>query len=160
MKKYLSTMLAVSLLPLTVQAADTGVGCGVGAMIFEGQSGVGPHILAATTNGTLYNQFFGITSGTLGCDPMAPITLARADIYLNGNIEQLARDMATGGGEALTTLAQLLEIETQDKASFFVLTQQNFQRLFPTDEVTGTEVLLTLRELMAGDPTLARYVAS
>ena len=39
-------------------------GCGLGSLAFEPGEG---QISAATTNGTFYNQFFGISSGTLNC---------------------------------------------------------------------------------------------
>ena len=51
---------------MTMAAGDTG--CGVGTMIFKGKSGLAPHVLAVTTNGTFGNQTFGMTSGTLGCN--------------------------------------------------------------------------------------------
>ncbi len=158
MRKQLMTMI-VCLAPMAALAANTGPGCGLGAMVFDGQSGVGPHILAATTNGTSGNQTFGLTSGTLGCDPTQPIMVAAADTYLNDNLEQVARDMATGGGEALVTLAALIGIEPADRPAFYRLTQRGFGQLFADDTVTSVEVLQALRELMAQDQILAKYVA-
>ena len=63
MKKTLIAGL-IALAPFAAQAADKGPGCGWGAMVFDGQSGIGPNVLAATTNGILGNQTFGMTSGT------------------------------------------------------------------------------------------------
>ena len=41
--------------------AQNNVGCGWGSAVFNGQRGVAPQVLAATTNGTSGNQTFGIT---------------------------------------------------------------------------------------------------
>ena len=49
------------------QAQQENTGCGLGTMLFDGQQGIAPQVLAVTTNGTSGNQTFGITSGTLGC---------------------------------------------------------------------------------------------
>src|SRR3569623_1425632 len=60
-KLIIATLLTLSPLGL-VMAAPNNVGCGVGTIIFDGQSGAAPQVLAATTNGILGNQTFGITS--------------------------------------------------------------------------------------------------
>src|SRR3569832_2439659 len=65
-KFIIASLLAVAPMGMAV-AAPNNVGCGVGTIIFEGQSGVAPQVLAVTTNGTLGNQTFFISSGTLGC---------------------------------------------------------------------------------------------
>ena len=88
--------------------ADPDVGCGWGTKAFKGQSGVAPKVLAATTNGSFCNQTFGISSGTAGCNQGGVVKAeARLNMYAGSNIDQLARDMAMGGGESLDTLAQL-----------------------------------------------------
>ena len=138
--------------------ADTGPGCGWGAMLFDGQDGLPANVLAATTNGTLGNQTFGMTSGTAGCDASKPVTTSAADSFLNSNMEKVARDMATGGGEALTTLAGLMGIEDADKAAFYQVTQQNFSKIFKSDAVNSKEVLLSLKAVMQLDSQLVKYV--
>ena len=96
-------ILAIALLATTSSAfADNDVGCGLGTMVWAGQSGVAPKILAATTNGTSGNQTFGITSGTLGCQADGVITSkARLSMFMGTNSERLARDMSAGHGESL-----------------------------------------------------------
>ena len=69
---FRKTLLMSTLLlaPLGVYAdPPNSVGWGLGSQIFDGQSGVAPQVLAVTTNGTLGNQTFGISSGTSGCKP-------------------------------------------------------------------------------------------
>ena len=70
-------IIATAFLALTVGAPTawaqqgepaSSAGCGAGSILFEGQKGPVPQILAVTTNGSFGNQTFGITSGTLGCE--------------------------------------------------------------------------------------------
>ena len=42
----------------SAMAANVG-SCGWGSKVFDGQSGMGPQVLAVTTNGTSGNQTFG-----------------------------------------------------------------------------------------------------
>ena len=72
-------LLAVALLAGTagVAMADDNTGCGLGTMIWAGQSGPIFKSFAVTTNGTSGNQTFGITTGTLGCDSNGAITSKR-----------------------------------------------------------------------------------
>ncbi|MCP5365256.1 MAG: DUF3015 domain-containing protein [Hyphomicrobiales bacterium] len=137
------------------------VGCGLGTTIWEGQTGTGPQILAATTNGTSGNQTFGITSATSGCarggEVQRPDKMAA---FIGPNIDRLAQDMSRGEGETLASLAHVMGIENQDRAAFYALTQRNFDRIMPTDTVTAQEVVVSINAVMSEDVTLSRYVAS
>ena len=48
-------------------ANKNNVGCGWGTLMFKGETGTAPQVLAITTNGTLSNNLFGISFGTAGC---------------------------------------------------------------------------------------------
>ncbi|MEK8015505.1 MAG: DUF3015 family protein [Candidatus Parabeggiatoa sp.] len=162
MKKIILTAVAMAALPIaSVIAAPNNVGCGLGSMIWEGQSGVIPQILAVTTNHTiLANQVFGISSGTLGCARNGVVSLPmphRIAQFTGDNLEKLARDMAVGDGESLNSLATLWEVETQDKPAFFKATQTHFAQIFPNENVTSKDVLLSLNNVLAADPALKRY---
>jgi hypothetical protein len=161
MKKVILTAVAITALPVSsIIAAPNNVGCGVGSMIWNGQSGVAPQILAVTTNGTMMNQLFGISSGTLGCAPNAAVSLPmphKIAQFTNDNLENLARDMAVGEGETLNSLATLWEVDTQDKTAFFKTTQTHFAQIFPNEKVTAKEVLLSLNNILAADPALKHY---
>jgi Protein of unknown function (DUF3015) len=136
-------------------------GCGLGTMLFEGQKGVGPQVLAATTNGTSGNQTFGISSGTLGCTQngvVRPPTKVR--VLLMSSLYSLAVDVARGDGETLESLASLLAVEEQDKGRFFVAMQDNFVRIFPSENVTADEVFVSMNAVLAEDPVLSRYAAA
>jgi len=153
------TLLAVTLVTAPLAAlADGGVGCGWGSMLFEGESGVGPNVLAATTNGTFGNQTFGISSGTAGCDSNPTVSLAAVD-FLDNNMEKVAKDMATGQGESLDTFANLMGIADKDKDEFFNLTHANFSTIFNSASVNSNEVIAAVREVMLQDSALAKYVS-
>ncbi|SFL82200.1 DUF3015 domain-containing protein [Marinobacter zhejiangensis] len=133
-------------------------GCGVGAMIFKGQSGVAPHVLAATTNGTFGNQTFGMTSGTLGCNTNQSVQSMA--MYMDSNVDKIARDMSRGEGENLDTLAVLLNIEPADRDTFRGLLQDNFASIFPSSETTSGEAVEAIVSLMEQNEALAKYVAA
>ncbi|WP_020407742.1 DUF3015 domain-containing protein [Hahella ganghwensis] len=154
-KHWIAAALAVSVSGFAV--ADGGPGCGVGSMIFKGQSGVGPHVLAATTNGTLGNQTFGMTTGTLGCNANQPVT-SMASVFVDENMEKVARDMSRGSGEHIETLATLMNIEGADRDLFKQTVQTNFDQIYTSDEITSSEVISNLAEIMGQDQSLAKYL--
>ena len=107
MKKVLIGIMFVAS-PLVAQANNYGAsGCGVGSMIFDGQTGLGPHVLAGTTNNIFGNQTFGMSTGSLGCDVTGTIN-SQAALYIDSDMENIASAIAIGEGEALMTLAVLL----------------------------------------------------
>ncbi|PTQ89499.1 DUF3015 family protein [Agitococcus lubricus] len=157
MKKLLAIALLAS---SSVAMADDDVGCGLGTILFEGKSGVVPKVLAATTNGTYWNQTFGITSGTLGCKTDGVITSrARLSMFMGTNADRLARDMSVGQGESLNVLADLMGVKEQDKAHFFHTAQANFSVIFADSHKTAGDVLAALQQVMAKDSKLAAYSA-
>lgn len=132
-------------------------GCGVGAMIFKGQSGIAPHVLAATTNGSFGNQTFGMTTGTLGCNTNEPVQSMA--MYMNSNIDKVARDMSRGQGENLDTLAVLMGVQKQDRATFDKVMQAHFKTVFPTDHTTSEQAAQAIIDVMKSDKTLQKYVS-
>lgn len=166
MKKLsLAAMMGVLLVAPATQAQEQGeaansTGCGAGTILFEGQKGVAPQVLAVTTNGTSGNQTFGISSGTLGCTQDGVIKPpAEVRMLLLSNLDNLARDVARGEGETVQSLAQLMAIEESDKKHFFATLQANFGRIFPNAKVTADEVFVAMRAVMAKDAILSQYVA-
>ena len=147
---------AVLAMSSSVAMADSDVGCGVGSTIWEGQSGKIAKILAGTTNGIFTNQFLGITFGTLGCSGNGKVT-AQVVTFTNENAEVLARDMAVGQGESLNVLAELMNIQSTDKARFFEVTKANFSQIYAADH-NSAQVLASLQQVMANDAVLKAYV--
>jgi ketosteroid isomerase-like protein len=133
-------------------------GCGVGAMIWKGQSGIAPHVLAATTNGTFGNQTFGMTTGTLGCQTNQSVQSMA--MYMNSNVDKVARDMSRGSGENLDTLAVLLGVDEADRESFRTLLHDNFATIFPNSETTSGEAVDAIVALLEQDKTLSKYITA
>ncbi len=161
MKKLITILSMIAAIPTLAMAADNVGGCGVGSMIFKGQKGIAPQILAITTNGTLGNQTFGITSGTLGCTQDGMVTSnMKTALFIDSNKDQLARDMSVGSGETLASLSHLLGIEAKDQTAFNHLTKDNVARIFTNENVATDQVVASLREVLASDATLSHYQAA
>lgn len=155
MKKVVTGVLLMAASSFAL--ADNGPGCGAGAMIFKGQSGVAPHVLAATTNGSFGNQTFGMTFGTLGCNANSTISVM-ASTFIDQNMEQLAADVSRGEGEYLSALMTLLKIEDADKSHFKSVMKERFDTIFPDQNATSDQTLSQLESIMQSDSTLAKYL--
>lgn len=133
-------------------------GCGVGAMIWKGQSGIAPHVLAATTNATFGNQTFGMTTGTLGCQTNQSVQSMA--MYMDSNIDKVARDMSRGSGENLDTLAVLLGVDEADRGDFRKVLQTNFATIFPSSDTTSDQAVNAIVSLLEQHDSLSKYVAA
>ena len=133
-------------------------GCGLGSTLWAGKTGIVPQILAVTTNGTLGNQTFGITTGTLGCDKNDVIASAEVRQLAAVSLDNLATDIARGEGETLASLASAMKVDRSDQPLMFAALKGNFARIFPNDSVSSDNVLVSIQQVMAEDETLARYV--
>jgi Protein of unknown function (DUF3015) len=158
--KKLCAVVVLAAFPMAAMADNVG-NCGWGSKLLAGQSGVGPQVLAVTTNGTFGNQTFGITSGTSGCTQDGTVSSNwRTSLFIDGNKEKLARDMSVGSGETLDSLAHLLGVESQDRAAFNRAAKENMARIFPSHEASSQEIATALREVLASDTRLSRYTAA
>ncbi|MCC6302034.1 MAG: DUF3015 domain-containing protein [Gammaproteobacteria bacterium] len=159
MKNRVAMAALLAVLPVGVSmAAPNNVGCGVGSIIFDGQSGVGPQVLAVTTNGTLGNQTFGISSGTLGCATDGVVAQpVKVAMFIDTNLDKLAYDMAVGQGETLDSLANLIGMEGSDKAAFFELAKANYAEIIPSDRANTQDVIAALNQVLAQNGELAKY---
>ncbi len=153
MKKALALLALASLFSGAAAAKDS-TGCGLGSTLFEGKSGTAPQIFAVTTNGTLGNQTFGITSGTSGCDSDGTISLS---MFMGDNLDRVAQDAARGGGEALTTVADLMGIAKQDRTAFYAVVKTNFAEIFASETITAGEAIANMRAVLAKDEKLVAY---
>jgi len=160
MKKLIAATAASAALAFSipVMAKDySAAGCGLGSMLFEGQSGVGPHVLAATTNGFYGTQTFAMSSGTLGCDTSQSITFHGALNYINDNMESVASAIALGEGEALLALADLFDVEADDRAHFAASLRANFADIYPDQNVSSIQVMSAIVGVMEADSSLQQY---
>lgn len=155
------TMLAAALVAASFGAqanAPGGSGCGWGNMLFEGESGMPMHVLATLVNGTSGNRTFGITSGTNGCDTSGALAYNGENMLAQqGVMEEVAQDMATGDGEALTALSVSMGIAQEDRGRFKQAMHKNFNTIFSREDVTAEEVMGNIHNVMQDDEKLASY---
>jgi hypothetical protein len=141
------------------QANNVG-GCGWGSKLFDGQAGLVPNALAATSNGFYSTNTFGMTSGTSGCTQDAVVRSNwKTAMFIDGNKERLARDMSVGNGETLDSLAHLIGVRDQDRATFNRVVQSNVSVIFASGSTTGDSVV-ALKQVLRSDSELAQYAAS
>ena len=158
MKKLLAVAAVAAVFPLSALADNVG-SCGWGSKLFDGQAGMAPQVLAMTTNGFLGNNTFGVTFGTSGCTQDGTVKSTwKTALFIDGNKEQLARDMSVGGGETLDSLAHLMGVESQDRAAFNRVAKQNLWKIFSADATN--DIVANLRQVLAADEQLARYTAA
>lgn len=161
MKLVLATLIAV--VPMTAMAAgENNIGsCGWGSKVFQGQRGLAPQVLGATTNGTSGNQTFAISSGTSGCTQDGAVSSTwKTAMFIDGNKDKLAQDMSKGSGESLQSLAQLIGVKDADKAAFYRATKENFAQIFVSEQASADQVAAGLKQVLAADSTLAQYSAA
>lgn len=156
-KSVVAALLAI--VPVASWAGADG-DCGVGSKVFDGQKGVAPQVLAMTTNSWSF-QTFAVTSGTSGCNPNAAVKSNwKTSMFIDENVNKLARDMSVGGGETLDTLATLMGVSSGHKPAFFRATKENFSHIYASDSVTSREVAAALKQVLAADSDLAQYAIS
>lgn len=149
MKKALVTVALVLALGTAAMGAGTvrdNCGCGLGTMALGDME---PTILvqvgATFLNTICGNQTFGITSGTLDCEPHAGIA-SNQEIrrFVTDNMDHLAMDMATGQGDALEALADLMDVPAAERPGLYARLQEAFGRVFTSQDVTADDVLQNL----------------
>lgn len=126
------------------------IGVGLGTILFEGlgyTDTVLGQTLAATTNQFFFNQFFFITTGTGGAKKVEIVQNKQLHDYVKDNLDAIARDMATGQGESLSTVAELAGIPADKRASFYAACQSRFSEVFASENVTSDEVVAGLAKL-------------
>ncbi len=160
MKRILLATLLVSFLPAIAGAQNNIGSCGWGSKLFDGQKGIAPQVLGATTNGTSGNQTFAVTSGTSGCTQDGVVTTSwKTAAFLDANMNKVAADISRGQGQSLDSLAQLMQVDQADQQAFRTALQQNFSSIFPNSQVNSEQVRENLAKVLASDATLAQYAA-
>jgi hypothetical protein len=143
------------MLPSGVSAQSTfesNVGCGLGHLIFKdpGHDKILHQVLAVTTNGTFGNQTFGISSGTLDCkQPTKIASHQKLERFVADNMDALAQDMASGRGEAVSTLAELMNVSADERAAFYTLLQANFNNIYTTASVEYSDVIENINRVVS-----------
>lgn len=109
-------------------------GCGLGSVIFGSENGA-KQILAATTNGTVDSQTFGISTGTLNCDPSG--LFAKTNAFVETNKMALETDIARGQGETLASLGEMLECKNN---TFGPELKTRYQQTFPQGGASSEQI--------------------
>lgn len=160
MKKIISSIILLGISSAAMAVAPGGGGCGWGNMMFNGQSGTAPHVVAVTTNGTSGNNTFGMTTGTNGCSTDGTITYGGGSLVSFAPImDELSEDIARGHGEVLDAAAVVIGIEQSDREVFRAVMHENFSTIFPNENVTVDEMAYSINEVMRKDTRLAKYAA-
>ncbi|MBJ6725990.1 DUF3015 family protein [Geomesophilobacter sediminis] len=124
--------------------AQRNTGCGLGALIWQGKAegSILFEILQSTTNGSTGTQTFGISSGTSQCtQPAKVVKNEKLNEFVRANMDNLAKDIAAGKGETLSTFDEMLGIPAERTAAFNSKLQANFDRIFTSDHVVMAEVI-------------------
>ena len=153
MKKVLLTSMVlffmVSGIAFAAGAPRDNCGCGLGTLLFDGKGGLVQQIFAATTNGFLGTQTFGISSGTLGCNqPAEWASNEQLNNFVADNMDNLAKDAAMGQGEYVDTLAVLMGVSSSRQLEFSQMLQENFSNIFTEASVSHLDVIENIARLM------------
>ena len=160
MRKILIAFILATVPALTYAQQNNVGSCGWGSKLFDGQSGVFPQAFAGITNWTSWNQTFGVSSGTSGCTQDGVVKSTwKTSMFIDGNKDRLARDMSTGDGETLDSLAHLIGVREQDRAAFSRAMQANVSVIFPSGSTTD-DSMIALKQVLRSDSELAQYAAS
>ena len=138
--------LGVSMISSVFAVDQKNVGAGLGTMLFQDHDGLLSHTLAATTNGICMNQLFAITSGTLGAEKPESIVKNDMDNFMKFNMDKVAKDIATGEGESLETLAEIMKVENND--AFRSKLQKNFAKIYSSDDIDHHQVTKNIIEVV------------
>lgn len=163
MKKLFGAMLVVALVcvqayPISAGGYSHDPGCGLGSEIFKsGSKSIASQTLASTTNQFLFNQMFGLSTGSIGCTNSGHFAQnEQATLFAGLNFDNLSQEMAQGGGEHLASFATLLGVPVEQQPAFFAMTQEKYAILVQSGETMPRAMLTALQEAMAAHPVLAQ----
>lgn len=125
-----------------------GCGWGSGAMGKDGNQ-----VLAATTNGTSWSQYFGITSETANCVDSSVAQVAhKSDVYIQFNKYALQGDIATGKGETLAGYGAILGCKAPEKLGPAL--RANYGQIYAEENNTPNEVTDAIITVIQNDSEL------
>ncbi len=142
MKKIYNSLALVTLFVGSVafaQVREYGLaGCGLGSLIFSGDTSTSMQVMAATTNDTSMSQAFGISSGTSGCvetDDMVASNKDRIQYFVDANGAALQKEAARGQGETLAGLSELLGCPSGD---FERMMKSQYNTIFESQDTAAS----------------------
>ncbi|EMY70364.1 DUF3015 domain-containing protein [Leptospira vanthielii] len=133
-------------------------GCGLGSMVSVWKNDIG-QVLAATTNGSLSSQTFGITSGTSNCTNDGIVRADRAqEVFITYNEEPLELETVSGTGERIRAIASLLGCPTHSNELGKLMKEKHlfiFDKTQGLDSNSRSKVILSrLKSKIAEDSEL------
>lgn len=146
--------------------SDAGPGCGLGKVAWQDSkvdtNTVGAQLLISTTNNTILPwQAFGITTGIFGCKNNGKVWAEeKANMFAAINFENLAQEMAQGGGEHLASMATLMGIPAERHVEFFAMTQEKYTTLVKAGEASPVAMVKALNEVSASYTGLANVASN
>ncbi len=144
----LLTTASMVLVASVAQASHLGpAGCGLGNLLFKKEN----QIFASTTNGTAWNQAFGITSGTSNCVEGGDTAMMIQ--FIDVNKVALSKEAARGEGETIATLARIAGCNNAQTLGTSMKSQ--YETLFPAEDVSAAHVTRELQQLMRSNAELA-----
>ena len=111
-------------------------GCGLGSVLLGDKPGF-MQVFAATSNGILGSQMFGITTGTSNCGE-ATAEVKTSQVFIEANREAVAKDMSRGSGETIVSLGNILGC--QDVNALGTTLQANFSTIVPSEQATAAQI--------------------
>ena len=129
-KKYLPLIIAFCAVPITCFAKTPFgmAGCGFGSQLMGADNN---QVFASTTNGTSWNQTFGITSGTSNClEPTKMAALNAQQKFMADNYSILSKEMAQGDGETLRAFSNTFGCKKEVYNDFAAKMQSSYSRIF------------------------------
>jgi hypothetical protein len=153
MKKHaILIVIALAFGSVQAQAKSYGVaGCGLGSVVMGKD---GSQVLAVTTNGTSYSQFFGISSGTSNCTDDGAVSAAnQVPMFIESNRVALANDVARGSGETLANLSEVMGCS--NPAHLASTLQRNYGVIFPSEQVETAQITDSIKSVVKSDARLS-----
>ena len=123
-------------------------GCGLGSMVFADKPGL-IQVVAATLNGTAYNQTFGLSSGTSNCGASGAHE-DQAKLFIEVNQQALAKDVSRGGGEALDAFAKIVGCQSQNLGPAL---KKNYTHIF-LNEADSSQTSQAIFDVIRSDSKL------
>ena len=144
MKKLLASCLIIAM-SYGFSYADSGAGCGLGKMLWDGKSGRLANISAATTNGT---------SGTLGCKPDSTVmNVDEQKMFVVDNAEYLFDDISKGSGNYILAYSEVMGCKSSSFNHFSKKMQNNHESIFKNGLEEQT-ILKATKDIIINDSSL------
>lgn len=103
---------------------------------------------------------FAESSETSGCGSHSSTVPQSEEMFVAVAYDNLAQEMAQGGGHYLHALSQLMGCATPVYPEFAALTQRSYEALVPGGAVHPTVFLSRLRTLLAGETRLSAHCSN